>query len=318
MAIAAMVGSFAIGNLLKYGYNFPLALGICVAGGALGILIPPSVPMIVISALAQESGGKLFMAGMIPGLIAVVVFCIYVAWSYNRQPNRQKVPAATWEEKKKAFKEGIWALLIPVAIMVPLYVGIATPTEIAAIGVVWAFFVSLFIYRSIGIKDILPLLKEALNGTVMVTFIICGAMLFGNAVTQLGLGRQISEFFITSGFSPEIFLLITIVIILMMGCFLEGASIILIIVPVLLPSVISYDLSMIWFAVLLVINTEIGLLTPPLGLNLYAVDGVAKGLGFKSNLSLVIQGSWPFMLLYLLVMIAVAFIPELATWLPAQ
>ena len=317
VAIAAMVGAFAITNLMKYGYSFPLAVGICVAGGALGILIPPSVPMIVYSAFAQESAGRLFMAGVVPGIMAVIVFSIYVAWSYSRQPNKVKVEPATWSERWVAFKEGIWALLIPVGIMVPLYTGVATPTEIAAVGVLWSFIVGIFIYRTISWKDVIPLLREALNGTVMVTFIICGAMLFGNAVTQLGLGKAISDFFV-SGFAPWVFIVITMIIMLIMGCFLEGASIMMIMIPVLLPTLLGYKLDLIWYAVLMVINIEVALLTPPVGLNLFAIDGVAKGLGFPSTLGTVIRGSWPFLVLYLLVMILVALFPSVALWLPSQ
>lgn len=318
VAIAAMVGAFAIPNLLKYGYSFPLALGICVGGGALGILIPPSVPMIVYSAFTQESAGKLFMAGILPGIVAVVVFSLYVAIAYCRQPNHQKAPAASWSERWKALKDGIWAALVPVGIMVPLYVGIATPTEIAALGVVWSFFVSIVIYRKISVKDILPILKDSLSSIVMITFIICGAMLFGNAVTQLGLGRQISEFFISNGFPSWVFIICTMIIMFIMGCFLEGASIMLIVLPVILPSLVSYNINLIWYAVLMVINIEVGLLTPPVGLNLYAVDGVAKGLGYPCNLSTVIRGGWPFMVLYVVVMLAIIIFPTLATWIPAH
>lgn len=318
VAIAAMVGAFAIPNLLKYGYSFPLALGICVGGGALGILIPPSVPMIVYSAFTQESAGKLFMAGIVPGIVAVVIFSIYVAISYCCQPNHQRPPAATWAERWQALKDGIWAALVPVGILVPLYVGIATPTEIAALGVVWSFFVSIVIYRNIGVKDILPILKDSLSSIVMITFIVCGAMLFGNAVTQLGLGRQISEFFISNGFPAWIFITCTMIIMFIMGCFLEGASIMLIMIPVILPSLISYNIDLIWYAVLMVINIEVALLTPPVGLNLYAVDGVAKGLGYPSKLSTVIRGGWPFMTLYVVVMLAIIIFPMLTTWIPAH
>ncbi len=318
VAIAAMVGSFAIGNLMKCGYKFSLAMGICVGGGALGILIPPSCPMILFGSFASESTGQLFMAGVIPGIIAVVIFCIYVAVSFYRQPDRKKVVSATWAEKWQAVKEGIWAAIIPVGIIVPLYTGLATPTEIAGLGVLWSFIVGIFIYRTIRLQDIIPILREALSGTVMITFIICGAMLFGNAVTQLGLAQNISDFFVSSGFPAWGFILVSMLIILIMGAFLEGVSIMLIMIPILLPALSSYHINLIWYAVLMVINIEVALLTPPVGLNIYAVDGVAKGLGFPSTLATVIKGSWPFMVMYLLVLIMVAFFPQLALWMPSH
>jgi C4-dicarboxylate transporter DctM subunit len=259
VAIAAMVGSFAITNLMKYGYKFELSLGICVAGGALGILIPPSVPMIVYSAFTQESTGRLFMAGVIPGILAVIFFALYVAWEYNRQPNKQKIVAATWNERWVAFKEGIWALLIPIGVILPLYTGLATVTEIAALGVLWSFLISIFIYRTIKIRDIIPILWKAINSSVMVLFIICGALLLGNALTQLGLGTSISDFFLVNNFPPMV-----------------------------------------------------------VGINLYAVDGVAKSLGFPSTLSTVIRGTWPFIVIYLLILIIVALVPALAVWLPTN
>ncbi len=318
VAIAAMVGSFAISNLMKYGYSFHLSLGITVAGGALGILIPPSVPMIMYGAFTQESTGRLFMAGVVPGILAVILFSIYVAWEYVRSPNKQKVVAATWSERWVAFKEGIWALIIPIGVIVPLYTGLATVTEIAALGVLWSFLIGIFIYRTIKIKDIIPILREAINNSVMVMFIICGAILFGNAVTQFGLGSAVNSFFVSNGFSPGVFMVITMVIMFIMGMFLEGASIMMIMIPILLPTLIGYKMDLIWYAVLMVINIEVGLLSPPVGLNLYAVDSVAKGLGFPSTLGAVIRGSWPFMVLYVLVLIIVGFVPSLALWLPSH
>jgi len=318
VAIAAMVGSFAIANLVKYGYSFPLALGICVAGGALGILIPPSVPMIVYSAFTEESTGRLFLAGVIPGCLAVVLFSVYIMWAYGRLPNKQKVEAASWRERWNAFKEGIWALLIPVGVIVPLYTGLATVTEIAAIGVLWSFLIGIFIYKTIKLSDIIPILREALNGSVMVLFIICGAILLGNAVIQLGLAQSISNFFINKGFSPLVFVIITMIIIIIMGCFLEGASIMMILIPIILPALIGYEINLIWYAVIMVINIEVGLLSPPVGLNIYAVDSVAKGLGFNSTLGIVIKGTWPFLLLYLLTMVLVGIFPSLALWLPTH
>jgi len=318
VAIAAMVGSFAIANLVRYGYDFPLSLGICVAGGALGILIPPSVPMIVYSAFTEESTGRLFLAGVVPGFLAVILFSAYIMWAYSRQPNKQKVEAASWRERWDAFKEGIWAILIPVGVIVPLYTGLATVTEIAAIGVLWSFLIGIFIYKTIKLSDIIPILREALNGSVMVLFIICGAILMGNAIIQLGLSQSISNFFISNGFSPMIFIILTMIMILIMGCFLEGASIMMIMIPIILPGLIGYEINLIWYAVLMVINIEVGLLTPPVGLNIYAVDSVAKALGFNSTLGTVIKGTWPFLAIYVLTLILVAIFPSLALWLPTH
>lgn len=262
VAIAAMVGAFAFTNLKKFGYSLPLSLGIVAAGGALGILIPPSVPMIIYSAFSGESTGKLFIAGVIPGIVTVILFCSYVSWAYRKQGGKKIVKPAPWSERWQSLKSGIWALLIPVGIMVPLYVGWATPTEIAALGVLWAFIVGIFIYHTISWKDVIPLLKEGLSSSAMIMIIICGAMVLGNAVTQIGLSQAMADLF-ASNLSPKIFVTSTILIMLFMGCFLEGASIMMICLPIFIATLRVYNLNLIWYAVIMVMNIEIGLLTPP-------------------------------------------------------
>lgn len=316
VAIAAMVGAFAFNNLKKFGYSLPLSMGIIAAGGALGILIPPSVPMIVYSAFSNEPTGKLFISGIIPGIMAIVLFSIYVAVSYSRDKDKITVAKASRAERIKATKDGIWALLVPLGIIIPLYTGLATPTETAALGIFWALFVGIVIYKAITIKDILPILENGISSSVMVLFIICGAMIFGNAATQIGLSDMV-KLAAASSLSSISFIALTVIIVLIMGMFLEGASIMIIVLPVFLPTLLDYNINLIWYAVILVIGIEIALLTPPVGLNLYAVDGIAKSLGFSSNMGIAIKGAAPFMLLYLGVLILLLLFPQMATWLPA-
>jgi C4-dicarboxylate transporter DctM subunit len=317
VAIAAMVGAFAFSNLKKFGYSLPLSMGIVAGGGALGILIPPSVPMILYSSFSEESTGKLFISGIIPGLIAVILFSIYVAIAYSRGKERINAKKAAWSERIKATKEGIWALLVPLGIIIPLYAGWATPTETAALGILFALIVGLFIYKEITFKDIFPILEEGVISSVMVLFIICGAMVFGNAATQIGLSEIISSF-VVSSLSPIAFVIITMLILIVMGMFLEGASIMLIVLPIFLPALLGLNVNLIWYAVILVIGIEVGLLTPPVGLNLYAVDGIAKNLGYRSNMTVAIKGTVPFMLLYVAAQILVLIFPQLALWLPSM
>jgi len=271
--------------------------------------------MIIYSSFSEESTGKLFISGIIPGLIAVALFSIYTVIAYSRGKERIMAKKATWGERIKVTKKGIWALLVPVGIIVPLYAGWATPTETAAIGILWALVVGLFVYKEITLKDVFPILEEGVLSSVMVLFIICGAMVFGNAATQIGLSEMISSFAVSS-LSPITFIIITIIIVLIMGMFLEGASIMLIVLPIFLPALLGFEVNLIWYAVILVIGIEVGLLTPPVGLNLYAVDGIAKSLGYPSNLTIAIKGTVPFMLLYLLAQILVLIFPQLALWLP--
>ena len=315
VAIAAMVGAFAFENLRKYGYSLELSIGIIAAGGALGILIPPSVPMIVYSAFSDESTGKLFISGIIPGIIAIIFFSCYVAIAYSRGKNKVVSPKASWTERIKTTKDGIWALLVPTGVMIPLYTGIATPTETAAIGIFWSFFIGIVIYRKITYRDILPILEESVTSSVMILFVISGALVFGNAATQLGLSTMIMSAAVET-LSPLSFVLLTICIVLVLGMFLEGASIMFVILPIFLPTLLGLHVDLIWYAVVLVIGIEIALLTPPVGLNLYAVDGIAKSLGYSSNMSTAIKGSSPFLILYLAVLVLLLFFPRIATWLP--
>jgi len=312
VAIAAMVGAFAFTNLKKYGYSLPLSLGIVAAGGALGILIPPSVPMIIYSSFSGESTGKLFMAGVVPGIITVILFCSYVAWAYRKQGGNKVAKPASWGERWQSLKTGIWALLIPMGIIVW-----ATPTETAALGILWALIVGIFIYRTIKWKDVMPLLKEGLSSSAMIMVIICGAMVLGNTVTQIGLSKAMADFF-ANNFSPGTFVASTILIMLFMGCFLEGASIMMISLPIFIATLRVYNLNLIWYAVIMVMSIEIGMLTPPVGLNIFAIDGVAKQLGLPSTLGIAIKGSVMFMILYLVSMILVVLMPQLALWIPLR
>jgi len=300
VAIAAMVGAFAFTNLKKYGYSLPLSLGIVAAGGALGILIPPSVPMIIYSSFSGESTGKLFMAGVVPGIITVILFCSYVAWAYRKQGGNKVAKPASWGERWQSLKTG-WA----------------TPTETAALGILWALIVGIFIYRTIKWKDVMPLLKEGLSSSAMIMVIICGAMVLGNTVTQIGLSKAMADFF-ANNFSPGTFVASTILIMLFMGCFLEGASIMMISLPIFIATLRVYNLNLIWYAVIMVMSIEIGMLTPPVGLNIFAIDGVAKQLGLPSTLGIAIKGSVMFMILYLVSMILVVLMPQLALWIPLR
>ncbi|BBO81012.1 hypothetical protein DSCO28_15780 [Desulfosarcina ovata subsp. sediminis] len=316
VAVAAMVASFALKNLSRYGYRTSVSLGILAAGGALGILIPPSVPMIVYAAISMESAGELFVSGILPGILLIVMFSIYLVVISATDQSTVKAAKASWHERWHALKEGIWALVIPFAVIIPLYLGMATPTEVAVIGVVWSLFVGCFVYRSIGLKDLLPIFSEGLNTSVMVLFVICGAMVFGNAVTQLGLPELIMDS--TTGFSGAFYFIgATILIMLILGMFVEGASILLICLPLFLPTLIRLNVSLVWYAIIMVMSIEIALLTPPVGLNIYAVDGVAKAMGIDSTLNTAIRGTLPFMAIYLFMLVLVLLFPQLVLWLPS-
>lgn len=318
-AVAAMVGTFAIAELRKYGYSEALSVGIVGGGGALGILIPPSIPMIVYGSMAGVSVGDLFLAGYLPGLLAVVLFCIYTMFAYRRSGKYQVAAKTTGREKWIALKKGLPGVSIPLGTMIVLYTGLATPTEIAALSCIWAYIVGAFIYKTISWKswkDISRIAGEGLATTGMILIIVCGAMIFGNAITQMGVPGAINDFFLSHNMPSQIFLLIIMVIVIIMGCFLDGASIMLIMVPLITLTLVTYKMDLLVFGILLVINIEIGMLTPPVGLNLYVINGVLKNYGLSGNINTCIRGCFPFVLLYALAMLLVAVFPDIATFLP--
>lgn len=317
VAVAGMVGIFALPNMQKLGYSLPLSMGIVIGGGALGILIPPSVPMILYGAIAQESVGRLFLAGVGPGILAVILFSIYVFIAYRKEGGKVR-KRTLWSERWSALKEGIWGLIIPILIIILLYTGVATPVEIAALGCILALIVSFFIYKTINIRNVFSILREALSSSIMVLFIIAGALVLAKYVTLAGIDKAVGNIFIGGNIPVWGFLLITMLIILGMGCFLEGASIMLIMLPILILTIHAYGYDPYVYAVLLVINIECAMLTPPIGLNLFAVDGIAKSLNYPSTMGIAVKGSFPFLIIYLVIMVLVAIFPQIALWLPAH
>ncbi len=249
VAVAGMVGAFAIPSMRKLGYSLPLAMGIVIAGGALGILIPPSVPMILYGAIAQESIGALFLAGVVPGILATILFCIYVYIAF-RKGNIKVASPATWSERWKALKEGYWGLVIPVLIIVLLYTGVATPVEIAAIGAILTLLISVFIYKTINFKNIIPTLREALNSSVMILFIIIGALIMGKYVTLAGVDRAVGNIFIGGGIPVWGFIVITLLIILFLGCLMDGSAIMLLLLPILVVTIHAYGYNPIVYCIL--------------------------------------------------------------------
>jgi len=319
VALAATIAPFAVKNLLRLGYTDKLSTGIVAGGGALGILIPPSAIMIIYGAMTGESIGKLFMAGMFPGILATIMFCIYVAYSYikkGKTVNVEKV--STWREKGEALKRGYWGLIIPVGIIVSIYTGFCTATEAASVACLLAIFATTMFHRTLSWKDFLPVLHEGIVSAASILLIITGAVVFGAFVSQSGFSTAVANFFITHNVPLWQFLAITMLIMLIEGCFLEGVAICLIMIPILHPAIVSYNFSLITYAVLLTINVECALLTPPIGLNLFVVNDMCKAQGLPINLGKVISGSFPFLLIYLFVMILVAFFPSLSLWLPTH
>lgn len=309
-ATAAAIGSIMIPALISAGYDKKYALGLVAAGGTLGILIPPSVPLIIYGIVSEESIGKLFMAGVIPGLGLLAVL-IAAAIIYAKMQGYKGDVKATWGERGRKSLKAIWGAFLPVLILGTIYTGVVTPTESAVIAIVYGLIVSIFIYRELTWKDFRHVVVESINVTAMIFLIIGAASLFGLYLTNAQIPQQVGAWIAESGMNKWIFLFIVNILFFILGMFLEAVSIILITLPILLPILAHFDINLYHFAIIMVINLELGMITPPVGLNLFVVAGVAK-----EKLGTVIRGVIPFIVLMIAFLIVTILVPQMSLWLP--
>ncbi|MGB9699405.1 MAG: TRAP transporter large permease [Thermodesulfobacteriota bacterium] len=328
-ATAAAIGTMGIPEMRKRGYPETLATGCIVAGGTLGILIPPSVTMIVYGIATKTSVGKLFIAGVIPGIVITMIMClwviIYAYWARGRFfSNKSSRPllkeglefyspvSYTWRERFSSIFRVVPFLMIIFLIMGTLYGGWATPSEAAAVGSVSTLILVMIIYRLSSWHDYAKILRWTVKENTMIMLIIAVSFLFGAVLTKLYITQAITQYIISLGYSKWWLMLLINIFLLILGCFLPPVAIILIINPILHPVIINYGFDPVWFGVIVTINMEIGLITPPVGLNLYIVQGIAPDV----PLSKVLIGSAPFVVILLLGIILLCFFPQLALWLP--
>jgi C4-dicarboxylate transporter DctM subunit len=310
IATAATIGTVAITEMTERGYHKPFVLGLMAAGGTLGILIPPSIPMIVYGVITEESIVSLFLAGIGPGLFLAfcfILFCfVYAKFGKGYQP----IAKATWKERKNATLLAFPTVLLAAIVVGGIYAGWFTPTESAGIG----FAVALIIVYAMGRMNWTKL-KEAVRTsmitTVTIFLIIAGAKLFGKAITLYQIPQEISAAITMNISQPGFFILIVCAVLLVMGFFLESLSMLLIMMPVLYPSLAPLMIDPIWFGVLFVVMIECALITPPVGLNLFVIQAVAR-----VPLEEVIKGVWPFILILLGTVVLLWFFPGLATYIP--
>ena len=309
-ATVAAIGSVMYGAIKQAGYNEQFAIGTIATSGTLGILIPPSIVFIVYGVTADQSIGKLFMAGLIPGLMigAMMMIATYFLAKRSGFKGGQK---ATFKERYTAFKEAFWALLIIVVVIGGIYGGIFTPTEAGAFSVMYALFISLFVYRDTKVKDLYKIILDSAQTSSMIFFIIANAMLFAHFLTDEQIPQQITQMIIEANVGPLMFLLIVNIVLLLMGQFMEPSSVVMITVPLLLPIGIALGIDPIHLGVIMVVNMEIGMITPPVGLNLFVASGIT-GLSLKQ----VIVASLPMTTILLIGLMLVTYIPAISLWLP--
>ena len=310
VATAVTIGAMAIPEMLKRGYDRKLVVGSVAAGGTLGILIPPSIPMILYGTITDESVGKLFMSGVVPGALLTVLFICYIVFASWDKPRE---PRSSHAEKMKSLRENIWGLFLPVIIIGGIYTCIFTPTEAAAVGTVYALAITFFVYRSVTIQDMPAILRATIKTSCMIFSIMIGAMLFGYILTILQVPQALMRLVTEGDLNRWIVMLGINIMLLILGCVLETVSIILITLPMLYPIIKALGFDPIWFNVVLLINMELALITPPVGMNLFVIKGISE----DSSIQDIIAGAAPFAAIMVFEILLLCFVPEIATWLPS-
>jgi C4-dicarboxylate transporter, DctM subunit len=312
VATALTIGAVAIPQMIRFGYEPRAAYGLVAAGGTLGILIPPSGPMVLYGVTTDTSIGGLFMAGVVPGLLMAGVF---VAWSMlhtavtHRHVARE--PRASLREAAVAVRKSVWALSLPVFVLGGMYAGVFTATEAAAAGAWLALVVAVLVYRSIGPRGIWEAAIDASRLSAMLFMILAGASVFGHILTKLRIPQQIVETVIAADIGVAGFLVVMMALIFLLGMFLESIAIILITTPVILPAMQHLGINPIWYGVLLVINLELAQITPPVGMNLFTIKAITR-----APLGQIVRGAAPYVGLMIAVLALVMAWPEVALWLP--
>ncbi len=310
VACAVTIGAIAIPEMLARGYDRPLVLGAVAAGGTLGILIPPSIPMILYGAITDESIGKLFMSGVVPGVIMTLMFTAIVVY---RSRNLKREVAASWDERITALKKSIWGLFLPIIVVGGIYTGIFTPTEAAGIGTVYSLFITFCVYRTLSFKDIPGILNDTIKTTCMIFAIMIGASLFGFVLTILDAPQALTNYVAGLETSRWVVFIAINCLLLFLGCILESVSIIFITLPILFPLILSLGFDPIWFNVVMLLNLELALITPPVGMNLFVLQGISP----DSKMTEIVKGVIPFGLAMFVLIFILCLFPELATWLPS-
>ena len=309
-ATVVAIGSILLPAMVKAGYPNRFGAGVITTSGALGILIPPSIVMVMYSVATNTSVGALFMAGVLPGLGLAAVLG-GVTWYRARKYDYPRMPKADFSARWRSFRESIWGLLLIVVVMGGIYSGIFTPTEAAAMSAVYAFFVAVFVYKDMSLKDVPKVLLNSANMSAMLLYIITNAVLFSFIMTNENIPQALAEWLLNNGLGVVAFLLAVNVILLLAGNFMEPSSIVLIFAPILFPVAMKLGIDPVHFGIIMVVNMEVGMCHPPVGLNLYVASGITK-MGI-TDLTIAV---WPWLLSMLGFLIVVTYWPGLSIWLP--
>ncbi len=309
-ATVVAVGSIVIAGMVRSGYPKSFAAGVVCNAGTLGILIPPSIVMVVYGAATETSVGALFMAGVIPGISLgiLLMIAIYIVARIKNYPRQQR---ADVKEVLAAGRDSIWGLALIFIILGGIYGGVFTPTEAAAVSAVYAFLVAVFVYRDIGLRQVPDVLLDAAKVTIMLMFIIVNALLFAHVLTTERIPQIIAEQIIAWDMQSWQFLIVVNILLLVAGMFMEPTGIILILAPILFPIAMELGIDPVHLGIIMVVNLEIGMVTPPIGLNLFVTAGITK-----MSIGQVMRAASPWLILLLGFLILVTYVPAISLWLP--
>ncbi|HWK85046.1 MAG TPA: TRAP transporter large permease subunit [Caldimonas sp.] len=309
-ATVVAVGSIVIAGMVKAGYPQRFAAGVICNAGTLGILIPPSIVMVVYGAATETSVGKLFMAGVIPGIVLglMLMAVIYVRARALKLPQQ---PRASLRDVLVSGRDSLWGLMLIVIILGGIYGGVFTPTEAAAVAALYAFCIAVFVYRDIGMKDVPRVLLDSGKVTVMLMFIVANALLFAHVLTTERIPQTVAGMIVGWGMAPWQFLIVVNLLLLVAGMFMEPTGIILILAPILFPIASRLGIDPVHLGIVMVVNLEIGMITPPVGLNLFVTSGITG-----MSIGQVVRAALPWTSVLLVFLLIITYVPVISLWLP--
>jgi C4-dicarboxylate transporter DctM subunit len=314
IAGVASVGALAVPEMMKHGYSRSLASGSVVTAGAIAMLIPPSVPFIIYSAVSGVSIADLFIGGIVPGLALALAFSVFINVRATLRPEEapRVEEAVSWRDRFASLSQVWHALLLMVIVLGSIYSGLATPTEASAVGAGGAFLIAGLIFRTLTWQSLRRILRNSLSVSTAILMIMGAARIFGDYLNLVRIPQTITAFVLGFDVPPEVVFILIMLLLIGLGMFVDAASLIVVVTPILLPLVTSLGYDPLWFGIVLVMNLEIAVVTPPVGLNLYTLRGVCPFLSIEE----IVRSAIPFVLIQILVLLVFVLFPPLALWLP--
>ncbi len=308
-ATVAAIGGIMIPSLDEAKYSRKFSVGLMCAAGSLGIIIPPSITLLVYGAVAEVSISDLFIAGIVPGIFIGLVL-IVISYIIAKKQGHQPEERATLKEIWDAFKSAIWGILLPIIVLGGIYKGFFTPTEAASVAIVYSLVIGLFVYKGLNLKSLYEVTKSSVITSAMIMFVISAAKVFSWYLTYEKIPTRLAELILGFADTPFTFLLLVTVILLIVGMFMDSSAAVLIFVPLFLPIVMEMGIDPIHFGVIMIVNLAIGMLTPPFGLNLFIASGISK-----MSITDVTRGATPFIVVLIMALFVIMFVPQMSLFL---